>query len=74
MSTLGIFALVASGVTGIVALLVHLALKSSREAGKLEERNAEQTQVSEAKDRSNEVLAERRDPSDADKRLRDGTF
>jgi len=65
---------VLTGVLSLGALVMHFLLKLSREAGKLEERNAETQRQNAAKARADEVLAEHRDPSSVDERLRRGDF
>lgn len=55
-------------------ILIAALRKSAEQAGAKAEQVREMQKADEAKERANEVLAEHRDPDDATKRLRDGTF
>lgn len=74
MNTLGIFGIIGGGLVLIGAFLISALQRSAKEAGRNEARAEEMARADEAKERANAVLAEHREPSDADKRLRDGTF
>ena len=69
-----IFGTLVGGLVGFGSLLVKWFTDTKKEEGRLEERANQLQRESAAKERANEVMAERRDPDDAVKRLRDGTF
>lgn len=67
------------GIVAVAALvgggfLVTLFGRSKYEQGKNDAQIEDDKAASAAKDRANVVLGEHRDPSDVDKRLRDGSF
>lgn len=74
MSTLAIVGMMVLGVGGFAGLLFWAAQKRAKQAGVLEERNAETQRTLEAKRKADAVLSEHRDPDAVDDRLRDGSF
>ena len=66
----GIFAMVISGIGLFVAGVVKAMKDTAKDAGKVEERDAESQRQNAAKARSDAVLAEHRDPDGVDERLR----
>lgn len=71
-------ALIIAGLTGAAVILGGILIsalkKTAFNEGEKAERVREMAKADEAKEKANEVLAEHRDPDDATRRLRDGSF